>query len=168
LLARLDGLLFNPMLLSLPDTITLCNAHCDQGQRIVLTNGVFDLLHVGHVDYLEKARALGDALIVGVNSDASAHQLKREGRPFVPAAERAQLVAALRCVDAAVIFEDFTADNLIRALRPNIYVKGGDYTEATLPEAESARAVRAEIKLIEYLPNHSTTALIEKILSTKP
>jgi rfaE bifunctional protein nucleotidyltransferase chain/domain len=156
------------MLLSLPDAIVLCNSLRERGQRIVLTNGVFDLLHIGHVDYLEKARALGDALIAGVNSDASAHQLKREGRPFVPAGERAQLVAALRCVDAAVIFEDFTADNLIRALRPHIYVKGGDYTEATLPEAESARAVGAEIKFIEYLPGHSTTALIEKILHTNP
>jgi rfaE bifunctional protein nucleotidyltransferase chain/domain len=156
------------MLLSLPDTITLCDTSRNEGQRIVLANGVFDLLHVGHVDYLEKAKALGNVLIAGVNSDASAHQVKREGRPFVPAGERAQLVAALRCVDAAVIFEDFTADNLIRALRPHIYVKGGDYTEATLPEAESARAVGAEIKFIEYLPNHSTTALIEKILSTKP
>jgi rfaE bifunctional protein nucleotidyltransferase chain/domain len=157
------------MLLNLSDTIALCASSRDKGQRIVLTNGVFDLLHVGHVDYLEKAKTLGDVLIVGVNSDASAHKIKHEGRPFVPATERAQLVAALRCVDATVIFEGFTADTLIQALRPHIYVKGSDYTEATLPEAESARAVGAEIRFIEYLAGHSTTALIEKIAkTTKP
>jgi rfaE bifunctional protein nucleotidyltransferase chain/domain len=153
-----------PMLATLPQAVYLCNEYRQQGQRIVFTNGVFDLLHIGHVNYLEKARALGDVLIVGVNSDASANHLKPAGRPLVPAAERAELVAALRCVDAAVIFEDLTADTLIKELRPHVYAKGGDYTEATLPEAPSAHAVGAEIKLIDYLPDHSTTALIDRIL----
>lgn len=152
-------------LLSLDSAIALCNSLREQGQRLVLTNGVFDLLHMGHVDYLEKARALGDALIVGVNGDSSAHQLKGEGRPFVPAHERASLIAALRCVDAAVIFEELTADALLRAIQPHIYVKGGDYAAKPIPEAPTAHSLGAEIKLIDYLPNHSSTELISKIRS---
>ncbi len=150
-------------LLTLDSAIAFCTSLRQAGQRLVLTNGVFDLLHLGHVDYLEKARALGDALIVGVNSDNSARQLKGEGRPFVPAAERAGLIAALRCVEAAVIFEELTADALVLALQPHIYVKGGDYASKPIPEATTAHSLGAEIRLIEYLPNHSTTELLAKI-----
>ncbi len=134
-----------------------------QGQPLVFTNGHFDLLHVGHLDYLEKARALGGALFVGVNGDASSTQLKGSGRPIVPAAERARLLAALAPVTGAIIFDADTATGLIKALKPDIYVKGGDYHESPLPERPAVEAYGGEIVLIDYLPGHSTSALIEKI-----
>jgi rfaE bifunctional protein nucleotidyltransferase chain/domain len=133
------------------------------GRRVVLTNGHFDLLHVGHLDYLEKARALGDALIVGVNQDSTTFQHKGPGRPIVPDAERARLLAALVPVDAVVLFAEPTADTLIEQLRPDVYVKGGDYAHKPLPERTAAARVGAQIALIDYLPGHSTTALIERI-----
>jgi len=133
------------------------------GQRLVFTNGHFDLLHVGHLDYLEKARALGDALYVGLNGDASTARLKGTGRPLVPAQERARLLAALRIVSAAIIFEDDTADVLIRALLPEVYVKGGDYASKGLPERPTVEAYGGRVALIDYLPGHSTTELIARI-----
>jgi rfaE bifunctional protein nucleotidyltransferase chain/domain len=133
------------------------------GGRLVFTNGHFDLLHVGHLDYLEKARALGDALYVGLNGDPSTERLKGSGRPLVPALERARLLAALRVVDAVIIFEDDTADNLIHALQPDIYVKGGDYAIKILPERPTVEAYGGRIALIDYLAGHSTTELIARI-----
>lgn len=133
------------------------------GKKLVFTNGHFDLLHVGHLDYLEKARALGDALFVGINGDASSAYLKGSGRPIVPAAERARLVAALVPVTAAVIFEDDTADAILRALQPEIYVKGGDYRSKPLPERPTVQAYGGKIILIDYLPDHSTSGLIARI-----
>lgn len=133
------------------------------GKTLVFTNGHFDLLHVGHLDYLEKARGLGDALILGVNGDGSTEQLKGTGRPIVPALERARLLAALRPVDAVVIFDDPTAEEIIRKLQPEIYVKGGDYTYKHLPERASVEAYGGRVVLIDYLPGHSTTELIRKI-----
>lgn len=134
-----------------------------EGGRLVFTNGHFDLLHVGHLDYLERARALGDALIVGVNGDPATAKLKGTGRPIVPAHERARLIAALRPVTAALIFDGETADALIRALEPDIYVKGGDYRDKLLPERPTVEAQGGEIVLIDYLPDHSTSALIARI-----
>src|SRR5438045_3436126 len=110
------------------------------GKKLVATNGCFDLLHVGHVRYLQAARGLGDYLVVGVNSDASVRRLKGPTRPLVPAAARAEIIAALGCVDAVVIFDTPTAEPLVAALRPEVYVKGDDYSEATLPEARLVRA----------------------------
>ena len=139
------------------------------GQTLVFTNGHFDLLHVGHLDYLEKARELGDALIVGLNSDASTQRLKGEGRPLIPAVERARLLAALGPVNIVVIFEEDTAIKLIGALEPEIYVKGGDYapdhaqTAKPLPERPTVEAYGGKVVLIEYLPDHSTSALIQRI-----
>src|SRR5207244_11225789 len=112
------------------------------GSRVVLTNGVFDLLHVGHLRYLRQARAEGDLLVVGVNSDSS---VNKPGRPLVPEAERAELVAALDPVDFAVIFASPTADDLLLTLRPDVYVKGADYSEHTLPEAATARDIGARL-----------------------
>src|SRR5436190_23795526 len=97
------------------------------GLRVVLTNGTFDLLHIGHVRYLEAARALGDLLVVGINSDASVRGYKGPGRPVVPQDERAEIVAALRCVDFTTIFDEPTATTLVQALQPDVYAKGGDY-----------------------------------------
>ena len=153
--------------LTLREAITLRETLRSQNRKLVFTNGVFDLLHVGHLDYLEKARSLGDSLFVGINGDDAARRLKSGDQPFVPAIERARLVAALTCVDAAIIFDDLTAINLIRDLHPDIYVKGGDYATKPLPERDIADEVGAKIILIDYLPNHSTTNLIQKILSTK-
>ncbi len=134
-----------------------------QGKRLVFTNGHFDLLHVGHLDYLEKARALGDALYVGINGDASSERLKGAGRPLVLAVERARLIAALVPVTAAIIFEQDTADTILTALQPTIYVKGGDYRDKPLPERATVEAFGGQIVLIDYLPDHSTSALIERI-----
>lgn len=133
------------------------------GQRLVFTNGHFDLLHVGHLDYLEKARALGDALYVGLNGDGSTTRLKGPGRPLVPAAERARLLAALIPVSAVVIFEDDTADSLLRALQPDVYVKGGDYAHKVLPERPTVESYGGQVALIDYLPDHSTSTLIARI-----
>jgi rfaE bifunctional protein nucleotidyltransferase chain/domain len=138
------------------------------GQVVVLTNGCFDLLHLGHVDYLARARALGDALIVGINDDASVRRLKGPGRPLVPAQERAALVAALAAVDLTVIFEADTAIELVQALRPDIYAKGGDWSQPggkQLPELEAVQAVGAAVHYLPYLPGYSTTALIQRIIA---
>ena len=133
-----------------------------EGQRVVLTNGVFDLLHVGHLRYLRAAKALGDLLVVGVNDDASTRRLK-PGRPLVPDGERAELIAALEPVDAVVLFAEPTADTLIAAVRPDVYVKGGDYEEATLPEASTARAVGARLAFVPLVEGRSTSGLLERL-----
>ncbi|NWF69960.1 MAG: adenylyltransferase/cytidyltransferase family protein [Chloroflexi bacterium] len=140
-------------------------------QPLVLTNGHFDLLHVGHLDYLEKARALGAALYVGVNDDAGTRRLKGVGRPLIPAHERARLLAALAPVTAVILFSEDTAEALITALQPEIYVKGGDYaladavspTRKALPEAAVVQHYGGQIVFIDYLPNHSTSDLIARV-----
>ncbi|GAC1317253.1 MAG: adenylyltransferase/cytidyltransferase family protein [Chloroflexota bacterium] len=135
-----------------------------RGERIVLTNGIFDILHVGHLRYLRAARAEGDLLIVGVNSDRT---VRKPGRPLVPHDERAELVAALDPVDYSTIFDEDTADGLLRVLRPDIYVKGGDYTERSLPEAVTARGIGARLVFIPLVPEHSTNRLIEFVRSRR-
>jgi rfaE bifunctional protein nucleotidyltransferase chain/domain len=121
-----------------PDAVAAwAEAQRRAGKRIVLANGVFDLLHVGHVRYLAAARALGDVLLVALNSDASVRRLKGGGRPIMNAAERAELLGALAAVDAVVVFEEDTVDALVRVLRPDVQAKGTDYTEATVPEREA-------------------------------
>lgn len=149
--------------LTLPQALTARDTLRTAGQRLVFTNGHFDLLHAGHLDYLEKARTLGDALFVGINDDAATTTLKGIGRPLVPAVERARLVGALRCVDATIIFDSLTAIELIEALRPEIYVKGGDYHTRPLPERPMVESYGGQVVLIDLLPERSTTALIAKI-----
>jgi rfaE bifunctional protein nucleotidyltransferase chain/domain len=131
-----------------------------RGTRIALTNGVFDLLHVGHLRYLRQARSHADVLVVGVNADAV---VGKPGRPLVPQAERAELVAALEPVDYVVIFSTPTADSLLRELRPDVYVKGADYSEASLPEATIAREVGASVVFVPLVEGHSTTELLRKL-----
>jgi D-glycero-beta-D-manno-heptose 1-phosphate adenylyltransferase len=141
----------------------------NQLARVVLTNGIFDLLHVGHLHYLRQARALGEVLLVGINSDLSAAQLK-PGRPFVSQSERAELLAALDCVSAVVIFEECTAEALVAALRPDFYVKGGDYGrpgQPEPPEAATARAHGGTVRYLSFLPGHSTSSLIERICASR-
>lgn len=149
--------------LSLDEAVVRREALNWDQKTLVVTNGHFDLLHVGHLDYLEKARALGDALYVGINGDASTRQLKGEGRPLVPATERARLLAALLPVDGVIIFDADTAHTLLDKLRPEIYVKGGDYANKTLPERAFVEGYGGQVVLIDYLPDHSTSALIQKI-----
>ncbi|HVX39109.1 MAG TPA: D-glycero-beta-D-manno-heptose 1-phosphate adenylyltransferase [Gemmatimonadaceae bacterium] len=131
--------------------------------RVVFTNGVFDLLHPGHVDVLLGARACGDALVVGLNSDASVRRLKGPDRPVRNEAERAYVLAALQMVDAVVVFEQDTPIDLIRALEPDVLVKGGDYTEATIVGAPDVRARGGDVVVIPLTPGHSTTSTIERL-----
>lgn len=149
--------------ITLTQAITQRQTFAAQGKTVVFTNGHFDLLHVGHLDYLEKARALGDALIVALNDDAATTRLKGEGRPLVPAIERARLVAALRPVSLSLIFTGDTARDVLRQLKPDIYVKGGDYAHKPLPERPIVESYGGQVRLIDYLPNHSTTALIARV-----
>ena len=136
----------------------------ESGGRVVFTNGCFDLLHPGHVAYLEAARSLGDALVVGLNSDESVRGLgKGDDRPIVTEGDRAAVLGALRAVDAVVIFDERTPVRLMREVRPAVYVKGGDYRIEDLPEAEVAEEIGAEVRIIPFEPGYSTSALVEKI-----
>jgi rfaE bifunctional protein nucleotidyltransferase chain/domain len=149
--------------LSLDEAVALADRLRAQGRRIVLANGCFDLLHVGHVRYVRAARALGDVLFVGLNSDAAVGRLKGPGRPIVPAAERAELLEALGDVDHVVVFEDDTADELLRRLRPHVHAKGTDYRTDSVPERATARAVGAAIAIAGDPKTHSTRDLIAVI-----
>ena len=132
------------------------------GRRLVVTNGCFDLLHAGHVAYLEAARSLGDALLVGLNGDASVRALKGAGRPLNPEADRARVLAALACVDAVCVFPEVRAERFLGAAAPDVYVKGGDYTLGTLDPNERAavEAAGARIAFIPLLAGRSTTGLV--------
>ncbi len=130
---------------------------------MVFTNGCFDLLHPGHVSYLRAARALGDALVIGLNSDISISKLKGPSRPVVPEADRATILEALKSVDAVVVFDEDIPVRLLREVKPAVYVKGGDYKVEDLPEAEVAAEIGAEVKILPFETGYSTTALIEKI-----
>jgi len=133
------------------------------GQRVVLANGCFDLLHVGHVRYLDAARALGDVLFVGLNSDAAVARLKGPGRPLMSAAERAEILAGLRAVDHVVVFDEDTADRLVSLVRPAVHAKGTDYTAASVPEAASVRAAGGRVAIVGDPKDHATRDLIARI-----
>lgn len=150
-------------ILTLEQAVALRMELAAQHKTLVFTNGHFDLIHVGHLDYLEKARALGQALFVGVNDDESTRRLKGDGRPLVPAEERARLLAALEAVSGVIIFGEDTADRLIEAIRPDVYAKGGDYAHKVLPERDLVESLGGRVELIEFLPDHSTSRLISRI-----
>ncbi len=138
-----------------------------EGKRIVFTNGCFDLLHVGHTRYLQAARDLGDLLVVGVNSDASVRSLnKGPGRPIVPETQRAELLAALACVDYVVLFPEPDPSSLIAALQPDILVKGGDWPAEQIVGRETIEARGGRVVTIPLVPGVSTTALLQQIRST--
>ena len=130
--------------------------------RVVFTNGCFDILHAGHVRYLAAARALGDVLILGLNSDASVRRLKGETRPVNSEADRAEVVGALKSVDYVVIFGEDTAEDLIAKVQPAVYAKGGDYTLETLPEARIVESYGGEVAFIPLVEGKSTTGIIER------
>lgn len=139
-----------------------------QTGRVVFTNGVFDLLHPGHIDVLLGARACGDVLIVGINSDASVRRLKGPERPIRNAADRAYVLAALAMVDCVTVFEQDTPRDLIELLQPDVIVKGGDYDSSTVVGAQETRARGGEVVIIPLTPGHSTTATIAKLRSGPP
>ena len=134
-----------------------------EGKRIVLANGCFDLLHVGHVRYLDAARRLGDVLFVGINGDAAVARLKGRGRPLMPAGERVELLSALRAVDHVVVFDDDTADTLIAAIRPDVHAKGTDYTPDSVPERETVRAHGGRVAIVGDPKDHATRDVIGEI-----
>ncbi len=134
-----------------------------EGKKIVFTNGVFDILHSAHVAYLNQAKSYGDILVIGVNSDESVQRLKGPTRPVNELMERCRVLGGLSCVDFVVPFGENNPIELIRYVRPNVYVKGGDYTRETLPEAEVVEGYGGELRLVPYIANHSTTGVIERI-----
>ena len=135
------------------------------GQKIVFANGCFDLLHVGHIRYLENAKSLGNVLILGINSDAGVAALKGKGRPLQTQAERAEILASMECVDYVLLFDALTVDGILSDLRPHIHVKGTDYTEESVPERETVRAYGGHIAIAGDPKDHSTRDLIKTILS---
>jgi D-beta-D-heptose 7-phosphate kinase/D-beta-D-heptose 1-phosphate adenosyltransferase len=135
------------------------------GRTIVFTNGVFDILHAGHIQFLRQAKELGDVLVVGVNSDRSARRLKGRNRPIIGERDRLALVAALEPVDDVVLFDEDDPAALIRALRPHIHVKGGDYADEVLPEAEAVRDVGGRIVILPLVGSLSTTRVIDRIIA---
>ncbi len=137
--------------------------HRAQGRRVVFTNGCFDLLHRGHITYLNQAKTLGEVLVVAVNSDTSVRRLKGPRRPILPLEDRMQVLSALSCVDYIIPFEEDTPERLIRLLRPDVFVKGGDYRRETLPEAPLVEAQGGVVKILPYLLDRSTSGIIERI-----
>ena len=148
-----------------PDAQAFLAAHPRRPATLCFTNGCFDLLHPGHIQYLEDVRALGDFLVVGLNSDASVARLKGPGRPLQDERARAQVLCGLRSVDAVVRFDQDTPLELITALQPDILAKGGDYTPETVVGREVVEARGGRVVLIPFLPGHSTTAIVERIRS---
>lgn len=155
-------------ILSLPDAILKFGRARRGDQRVVFTNGCFDLLHPGHVQTLEAARALGDALIVGINSDASVRELKGRGRPVVCERDRAEILAAFECVDAVVIFNDLTPRETIAGLLPDVLVKGGDWADDQIIGREEVEAAGGRVVSIPVVPTYSTTAILESIRNLPP
>ena len=134
-----------------------------EGAAIVFANGCFDLFHVGHLRYLEGAAALGDVLVVAINSDRQARELKGEGRPFTPENERAEIVAALKCVDFVTVFDEPTVEELLLALKPDFHAKGTDYTVDTVPEREVVRSYGGTVAIVGDPKDHSSTEIIERL-----
>lgn len=134
------------------------------GRTIVLANGIFDLFHVGHVRYLQGAAAEGDCLVVAVNGDDCARQLKGEGRPFLPVRERVEILASLQCVDYVTVFEDTNVEAILRALRPNVHAKGTDYTADSVPERTVTEEIGGRTAIVGDPKDHSTTDLLRAIL----
>ncbi len=151
-------------LVGLEEAVRLASAWRAQGKRIVLANGCFDLLHVGHVRYLQAARSFGDALLVALNSDASVRRLKGPGRPLMPLSERAEMVGALAAVDAVLGFDEDRADALIARLRPEIHAKGTDYVEADVPERVAVVAAGGRVAIAGDPKAHASRDLIRTIL----
>ena len=157
----------NEKILTLPDLLGERKRLRENLKRLVFTNGVFDLLHVGHVRYLAQARALGDYLLVAINSDRSVRELKGEGRPVVPEAERAEILAALRSVDYVTIFDNLSPRSLIAAVLPDVLVKGGDYELDEIHGREEVEAAGGRVVALPFVDGASTTNMIERMKTSK-
>ena len=151
------------MLIAGEDIASFCETLRRGGKKIVFTNGCFDILHAGHVRYLAAARALGDCLVLGLNTDASVRRIKGPTRPINSEEDRAEVADALKAVDYVVLFDEPTAEQVIGKVRPDIYVKGGDYTLETLPEAKIVQSYGGRVEFIALVAGRSTTNVIEKI-----
>ena len=152
----------NSLILDRDALVTRIIAEKTKGARIVLANGCFDVLHAGHVRYLQGARALGDVLVVAINSDAEVGRLKGEGRPILPERERAELVASLESVDLVTIFAEPTVTELLLAIRPDVHAKGTDYTEETVPERDVVRSYGGSVRIVGDPKDHSTSEMIRR------
>lgn len=139
-----------------------------EGRRIVFANGCFDLLHVGHVRYLQGAKEQGDVLVVGVNSDRTVRELKGEGRPLLPAEARAELIAALESTDYVLIFDDPTAAGVLQDLRPHVHCKGTDYSEETVPERDVMKSLGGTVRIVGDAKGHSTREVLSEIVRRSP
>ena len=153
------------MLVERQDIAKFCEILRKGGQKVVFTNGCFDILHAGHVTYLEAAKAQGDVLVLGLNTDASVRRLKGQERPINSELDRAKVVGALKSVDYVVLFGEQTAEVVIAEVKPDIYVKGGDYTLDTLPEAKIVQSYGGKVAFIDMVEGRSTTNIINKIKS---
>lgn len=145
------------------DLITIVEVERSKGKRIVFANGCFDVLHVGHVRYLEAAKALGDLLIVGINSDEQTRRLKGAGRPLMPQGQRAEIISSIEAVDFVTIFEEPTVEQLLLALKPDIHAKGTDYTEDSVPERDVVRSFGGRVAIVGDPKDHSSSQMIEKL-----
>ncbi len=143
--------------------VETCKKIRQSGKKIVFTNGCFDIIHVGHVRYLTTAKSFGDILIVGLNSDESVKILKGENRPINNEKDRAEVLLGLKAVDYVVIFGERTAENLVSEIRPDIYVKGGDYTVDKIPEAKIVQSYGGRVELVQFVAGHSTTNILKKL-----
>jgi rfaE bifunctional protein nucleotidyltransferase chain/domain len=152
-----------PAILTLEEAILRFGREKRNGRSVVFTNGCFDLLHPGHLHSLERARELGDVLVVGLNSDASVRQLKGAGRPVIAERERAEILAALECVDAVVIFDALTPRAVVAALLPDVLVKGGDWSDDQIVGREEVEAAGGRVVSVPVLPGYSTTAILRRI-----
>jgi rfaE bifunctional protein nucleotidyltransferase chain/domain len=160
--------LHSSAVLTLDEAILRFGREKRNGRRVVFTNGCFDILHPGHIRSLQQARELGDALIVGLNSDASVRQLKGEGRPLIPEQERAEILAALESVDAVVIFDDLTPRKVIARLLPDVLVKGGDWAGDQIVGREEVEAAGGRVVSAPVVPGYSTTEILRKIRDGAP
>ncbi len=153
------------MMIDRKDAANFCDELKRQGKRLVFTNGCFDIIHAGHVRYLTTAKSFGDVLIVGLNTDESVRRLKGASRPINNQDDRAEVLLALKPVDHVIFFGEQTAESLISEVKPNVYVKGGDYTLATLPEAQIVQRFGGRVELVNLLAGRSTTNIVGKILT---
>lgn len=148
---------------TLPSLLAVLAGDKKSGKKIVFTNGCFDILHIGHLRYLERARGLGDRLVIGVNSDASVRRLKGSDRPVTRERDRAALLAALECVDYTVLFSEDTPERLIRAIRPDFLVKGGDWKKEAIVGSAFVESYGGKVRSLPFVNGYSTTGLIQKI-----
>lgn len=155
------------MLIDRRDAAHVCEDLRRQGKKIVFTNGCFDIIHAGHVRYLTTAKNFGDVLIIGLNTDESVRRLKGASRPINTQADRAEVLLGLKAVDHVIYFGEQTAENLIGEVKPDVYVKGGDYTLKTLPEAAIVQKYGGRVELVNLVAGRSTTNVINKILAEK-